>query len=405
MSLSPARPLAYYAAFFTTAWLRRIVTYVAVVYGYEMLGGGMWSGIFYLCLVLPYLVSLYAGSVIDAASKRAVLRVTATLSIGLLGLMALVEHQHWLGAGPAHGWLMAALLGAFGIVTAFNYPAFFAVIPDLVERSALGRTTALANVLGMLCYACGPLTAGVLHAYVSWPGIFAVLTGLAVGARLLLGLVPLPAHAAPRAPAGSEWARLRELGAYCRDHRILLALLVASGVFGGIVVGPLEVLAPLYAQDPLHCSPLLAGIFIATGGLGLLAGAISALWLVDRGHLGAWLCGSGVAGGLLLVAMTFVPLPVAFGLFFLGGFLGGVFNSLSIAAIQSHAPDALRGRVLGLFSLIIGAIPALGGLASGALIEAAGTVTTMRVAFGAVVVAFALLYFLQPALRKESPNS
>jgi len=61
--------------------------------------------------------------------------------------------------------------------------------------------------------------------------------------------------------------------------------------------------------------------------------------------------------------------------------------------------------VLGLFSLIIGAIPALGGLASGALIEAAGTVTTMRVAFGAVVVAFALLYFLQPALRREtSPN-
>jgi len=102
--------------------------------------------------------------------------------------------------------------------------------------------------------------------------------------------------------------------------------------------------------------------------------------------------------------MTFVPLPAAFVCFFLGGFLGGVFNSLSVAGIQSHAPDALRGRVLGLFTLIIGAIPALGGLASGALIEASGTVFTMRVAFGVAVVAFALLYFVQPALRQEPSN-
>lgn len=405
MRVSSSRPLAYYAAFFTTAWLRRIVTYAAVVYGYEVLGGGLWSGIFYLCLVLPYLFSLYAGSVIDASSKRTVLHVTSNTSIVLLGLMALADHQHWLGAGAAHGGLMAALIGAFGIVSAFSYPAFFAVIPDLVERSALGRTTALANVLSMLCYACGPLAAGALHAYVSWPVLFAVLAVIAVAVRLLLGLVPLPAHDAPRAPAGSEWSRVRELMAYCREHRILLALLIASGVFGGVVVGPLEVLSPLYAQDPLHCSPFLAGVFIGTGGLGLVAGAIAALWLVDRGHLGAWLCGSGVGGCACVVAMTFVPLPAAFVLFFLGGFLGGVFNSLSVAGIQSHAPDALRGRVLGLFTLIIGAIPALGGLASGALIEAAGTVVTMRVAFSLAVASFALLYFVQPALRNEPSNS
>jgi hypothetical protein len=45
-----------------------------VLYGFEVLGGRMWSGLFYLCLVSPYLLSVYAGSVIDASSKRTVLQ-------------------------------------------------------------------------------------------------------------------------------------------------------------------------------------------------------------------------------------------------------------------------------------------------------------------------------------------
>lgn len=403
--MSQRRPTAYYAAFFLGAWLRRIVAYVSVLYGFEVLGGGMWSGLFYLCLVSPYLLSVYAGSVIDASSKRTVLQICSALPLLLLATMALAEHQAWLGTSASHGWLMAALITGYGVISAFAYPAFLAAIPDVVDRDAIGRTTAMVNVLGMLCHACGPLAVGLLRTYLSWPGLFAALAGLAAVAWAVLPLVPLPRHDAPHAPAESEWTRLRDLTTYCRQHPSLLAILATVGVFAGLVVGPLEVLAPLFAQGPLHCTPFVAGLFIATGGSGLVVGAIiGALRLVDRAHMGAWICGSGAAGAGFMMAMTLVPVPVAFLLFFLGGLLGGVFSSLSIAGIQARASDALRGRVLGLFSLILGATPALGGLVSGALVSRLGAAATMRVVFAAVAVAFALLYVLQPTLREAQPG-
>jgi DHA3 family macrolide efflux protein-like MFS transporter len=397
-------PVAYYAAFFAGACLRRIVAYVAVIYGFEVLGGGIWSGLFYLCLVSPYLLSVYAGSVIDAASKRLVLQVSSALPVLILGLLAGADHWHWLGSGAAHGWLMAALLGGYGIVSAFAYPAFLAVVPDIVDRAAMGRTTAMVNVLSMLCYVCGPLAAGLLRAWLSWSGLVAALAGCAVLAWLLLLFVPLPAHRPGAAPVESEWERQREMLAYCRQHAGLFALLVASGVFAGFVVGPLEVLGPLYAQDPLGYAPLRASLFMAAGGIGLLSGAIAALWLVGRGRLAAWLCGSGVGGGAFIVGLTLAPAWAAFPLFFAGGFLGGVFNSLSLAATQERTPDHLRGRVLGLLSLILGATPALSGLATGALISAVGTVVAMRLVFTGVIAAFVLLYFKQPALNAAPPT-
>lgn len=399
------RLAAYYTAFFASACLRRIVAYVAVLYGFEVLGGGVWSGLFYLCLVLPYVLSVYAGSVIDTSSKQRVLQVSSALPVLILGLLAGTDYWGWLGPGAAQGWLMAALIGGYGIASAFAYPAFLAVIPDLVDRAVLGRATAMVNVLSMLCYVCGPLVVGLLRPHLSWSGLFAALAGAALLSWILLWFVRLPAHEPAAAPTESEWQRLRALLTYCRQHAGLLALLVAAGVFAGFIVGPLEVLGPLFAQDPLGYAPLRASLFMAAGGIGLLVGAIAALWLVGRGRLGAWLCGSGVGGGLLMLTMTVTPAWAAFPLFFLGGFLGGMFNSLSLAATQERAPDHLRGRVLGLSTLILGATPALSGLATGALISAVGTVVAMRVIFAVVIAAFVILYLKQPALSDDPARS
>ena len=392
--------VAYYLAFFAATCLRRTVAYVAVVYGFEVLGGGIWSGLFYLCLVSPYLLSVYAGSVIDASSKRTVLQFSSVVPVLILALLAGADQFNWLGPGALHGWMMAGLIGSYGIVSAFAYPAFLTVIPDLVDRTAVSRTTAMVTVLSMLCYVGGPLAAGFLRTRLGWSGVFGALAGWAVLAWLTLLFVPLPHRDEPPAPTESEWVRLRALLAYCHQRAGLLTLVATSAMFAGLVVGPLEVLGPLFAHDPLGYAPLRASIFMATGGVGLLAGAIGALWLVGRGRVTCWLCGCAIGGAVLMILMTMAPAGVAFPLFFLGGFLGGVFNSLSIASAQEFSPDALRGRVLGLFTLILGATPALTGLITGLLISAFGTVITMRLLFAIVIVAFSLLFFTRPPLDK-----
>jgi predicted MFS family arabinose efflux permease len=397
-------PLAYYAAYFAGACLRRTVAYLVVVYGFEVLGGGIWSGLFYLCLVSPYLLSVYAGSVIDASSKRSVLQFSSALPVPILALLAGTDHLNWFGPGAAHGWLIAALIGGYGIVSGFNYPAFLAAIPDVVDRAAIGRTAALVNVLSMLSYVCGPLAAGLLRTQLGWSGVFAALAAGAILAWAILWFVPLPERDKPHAPADSEWGRLRALLAHCRKDPGLFTLIVASVVFAGLVVGPLEVLGPLFAKDPLGYPPLRASLFMAAGGIGLLVGAIGALWLVGRGRATGWLGGCGIGGAVLMLGMTVAPPWAAFPLFFLGGLVGGVFNSFIMAQTQVLAPDALRGRVLGLFALILGATPALTGLATGALVSALGTVTTLRLVFTSVIAAFSLYYFTVPRTDQAGPR-
>ncbi len=389
---------AFYAAYFAGACLRRIVAYLAVIYGVEVLGGGVWSGFFYLSLVLPSLLSVYAGSVIDASSKRAVLHYTAVLPVPLFAALAAADHWNWLGPGALHGWLMAALLGGYGVVSAFAYPAFLTVLPHLVDRAAVGRTSALVNVLSMFSYVCGPLAAGLLRAQLGWSGVFAALVVGALGAWVLVGFVHVPRDERRPAPPDSEWSRFRAVLRHCRRHPGLLTLIVAASAYAGLAIGPLEVLGPLFARDPLGYAPLRASLFIATGGVGLLAGAIGALSLVGRGRTNAWLCGTGVAGAVLMIGLTFAPAWAAFPLLFLGGAITGVFNSLCMSALQERAPDDLRGRVLGLFALILGATPALTGLATGALVSAVGTVTTIRGVFAVVLAAFVALYLARPSL-------
>jgi len=107
-----------------------------------------------------------------------------------------------------------------------------------------------------------------------------------------------------------------------------------------------------------------------------------------------------VAGSGAVVLMTTAPRPIAFALVLAGGALGGVFSSLSLAGVQAAATNRLRGRVLGIFSLVLGAPPALGGAAAGALSDSLGTPVAMRIMFGVVAIAFLVVGATRPALRQ-----
>lgn len=385
----------YYAAFFTDATLRRTVTYAAVIYGAEVLGGGYWAGLLYLCLELPYLLSLHAGSVIDSFLKRSVLQVTAGATLATMLALFAAEK-----AG-APGIIVAAILLAYGTVSAFSYPTFFAAVPEVIESNCVQRSTVVVNILSMISHVCGPVAVGVLRATLSWPAFFGVLAVMAATGWLFLqgaGLHRTPAPVREKSSVGP----LRELYLYCRTHPSLPALMLMITAFSGLVMGPLEVLTPLFADTSLRLSPLQAGAFLATGGAGLVVGAFGALKLVSRGELGVWLCGSTALGGLLIAGMSFTNTEAAFVLFFVSGVLGGVFSSLSIAGMQVRASDLLRGRIMGLFTLLLSAPAALGGVIAGSMSDALGTVATMRIFFATVVVVFVVFFATLKSLRREA---
>ncbi len=391
----------FYAAYFTSALLRRVLTYAVVLYGAEVLGRGAWSGVLYLCLVAPYLLSVYAGTLIDSSLRRTVLWLTSALSLLFMVALAIETRQH-----APHAWAVAAIIFGYGVVSAFAYPAFIAGVADIAAPARVAHSTAVMNVFSLLSQVAGPVTVGVLRTTVSWPNLFVASVALAAVSWIAVTVAPLPrAHVvapkrASRQVAFSPWADLAEVYAYARAHRTLATLLLAVALFSALVVGPLEVLVPLFASRALALAPLAAGAFIATGGMGLVIGALGALTLVGSSRSGLWMCGGVVLGSAVVVAMTAAPRTVAFPLFLAGGALAGVFSSLSLADIQSAATPEMRGRVIGAFSVVLGAPPAIGGALAGAMSDSLGTPVTLRILFSVVGVVFLGLYLVRPALRR-----
>ena len=82
------------------------------------------------------------------------------------------------------------------------------------------------------------------------------------------------------------------------------------------------------------------------------------------------------------------------------GLLGGMVISFVIAGIQGQAPEALRGRILGIYSIISQVVPAASGVAAGVLVRSTGTASAIALA-GIGLAAIALRAALaMPHLRR-----
>ena len=81
------------------------------------------------------------------------------------------------------------------------------------------------------------------------------------------------------------------------------------------------------------------------------------------------------------------------------GLLGGMVISFIIAGIQGQAPEATRGRIMGIYSIISQVVPAASGVAAGALVRSAGITSAIFMA-GVGLACLALLgASLMPQLR------
>jgi MFS family permease len=185
----------------------------------------------------------------------------------------------------------------------------------------------------------------------------------------------------------------------------LSTFVLAVALFSTLAIGPIEVLVPIYVAKSLALSSTSAGMFMAAGGIGLVIGALAALRVVGRVRVGVWICGATWVGAGAIIAMTMSDRPLALALYLIAGIAAGVFSSLSLAAIQEAATPELRGRVLGLFSLVLGAPPAIGGAAAGVLSDSIGPGAALRILCGIGAGGFVLLFATRPALRSARSNS
>ncbi|MEP6777178.1 MAG: MFS transporter [Chthoniobacterales bacterium] len=338
--------------------------------------------------------SLWGGSLADRYPKRTILVWTQTAQMIPAFLLAAMA---W--AGVATPWLIIAIAAVNGIAMGFDLPARQAFTVEMASREDLLNAVSLNSSIFNGARVVGPSIAGLIIGSFGTAMCF-LLNGLsfvAVIAGLLM--MRLPAHVPLGAEAAAQANALSGLS-YVREHprvRTILGLLGTVGVFGWSYA----VLMPAFARDVFGLGADGYGVLMSASGIGALIGALT---VATAGHAfpqrtvalgGVWI----FSAALFAFACT-RNFYLALVFLTLGGFGMLLFFSTSNTVLQTIVPDEMRGRVMGVWGLIFGAMIPLGSLEAGSLAHYVGEKITLGL--GAVICAIAALVTLLAIRRREA---
>ncbi|NEK85417.1 MFS transporter [Blastococcus saxobsidens] len=360
------------------------MTLVAVPFQvYALTRDSFFVGVTSLVALVPLIVfGLLGGAIADVMDRRRLMLITSTgaaVTSALLAVQALLPG----GGNLALLWVLTAFVSGFAAV---NQPARSAAIPAVVGIPLVPAANALAMTVRQVGVIAGPLLAGVLIASGELFLTYVIdAVGFLVAALLLRGLPPLPPGG--RAGVVRLGAAVRGVGegfAFLRTQPVLLMTFVVD-IIAMLFAWPQAVFPELEATrfegSPNALGWLFAGISIGALAMGLTSGWVSridrqgAAVLVAIVVWGVAIIGFGYADSLWL-AVLFLAVAGA------GDMVSAVLRS---SMLQLAAPDDMRGRMQGVFLVVVAGGPRLGDLRAGALASAAG-VTVAMVSGGVVVV-------------------
>jgi MFS family permease len=341
-----------------------------------------------------WLFMLYGGVVADRVARRTLLLLTQSTMLLLAAVLAGLAFT-----GVVQPWHVVLLAFALGTANAFDAPAGQAFVFDLVERADVTNAIALNASQFNLATVVGPTVAGLTYAAFGPAWCFALngLSYVAVLGALLRMRLP---HREPRARASSAVAQLREGVRYTLAHpilRSLIAIQAGTALFGMAYA----TLLPAWAVAVLGGNATTNGLLQSARGAGSLLGALMIAALAHHGRRGRWLTlGTFLFPAVVLVfaAVRTVPLALAV-LVGVGWSSILLFNSAN-TLVQAHVADALRGRVMAIFSLtFFGGMP-LCALWAGPLADGIGAPATLGVS-GGLLLGLAVVYWVwAPQVRR-----
>jgi MFS family permease len=341
------------------------------------------------------LFTLYGGVIADRLPRRTLLVITQASMMVLALILAALTFTNVVQ--PWHILVLAFLLG---VANAFDAPARTSFILELVSRDDMTNAIALNSTMFNIATVVGPSVAGLTYAAIgpAWCFTLNGVTYIAVIIALLLMRIKLDPQPARRRPAFTE---LGESIRYVLKNRMILSLIVSVGVVSIFGIGMMNLL-PAWAVDVLHGDVTTNGWLVSARGFGSLISALMlAYWGTRKLRGRLWTYGAFVMPLTLLVFAWIRWLPLSLiTLVVVGwGFMMVMNNSQAI--VQSLVPDSLRGRVMGVYTLIFfGAMP-LGSLLAGGAAEWIGEPLTVTIGAAILLVLAGVSWIFLPNIRRQ----
>src|SRR5690606_31732496 len=365
------RPLAMPA--FRRLWLGQGVSFVGFqvtavavpVQVYDMTGSSFWVGVLGFVNLVPLIVfGLWGGAVADHMDRRRLLFLSSCI---MWAATLLLLAQALLGIGSLALIMAVVAVQATGFAVAS--PTRSAIIPRLIDRPlvpAANTLTFTASQFGMLA---GPLFAGLLLArwnYAAAYALDAVLFSVVLYAALRLPPIPPLGDVTGSPGLRSVIDGLR----YLATQPVLLMSFVVDII--AMAVAMPRALFPEVADTRFGGEAAVGWLFAAIA-IGAFLGGLMSGWIGRVHRQGVALVASIVVWGLAVAAAGLSGrLWLAVLLLAVGGAADLVSAVFRQSMLQTYAPDEMRGRLQGVFTVVVAGGPRLGDVRAGATASLAG---------------------------------
>ncbi|WP_199431333.1 MFS transporter [Qaidamihabitans albus] len=344
------------------------------------------------------LLSLWAGVLADRVDKRKLLIAIQTgtllqaVTLGVLDVLGIVTL-----------WQVYLLCVVLGTLSALEVPTRQSFVGEMVGRSQIPNAVALNSSIFNMARIVGPAIAGFAITAVGTGWLF-----LANGASTLAVLAGLAMMRPGELFRGPKVARtkgqLREGLRYVRgraDLMTVLALVLFVSTFGITFFTSLAIVAGKVFGTRADGYGLLSTLL----AVGTFTGALMAARRGTRGRPRLrLLLGSALALGAIELGAAFMPTYLAFGIALVPlGFATMTFLNTANALVQTSVSPEMRGRVMGLYVLVlIGGNP-VGGPLTGWLADVFGGRSPFYVGGAVSILAAAVCALVLLRRRERQP--
>jgi MFS family permease len=403
-SLAPLRHRNY-ALVWAAGFVSNIGTWMETVAVGDLVadrtGEAGWTALVAAAAFLPMgLLGPVGGAIADRVDRRRMLQLMTLAQMVLAAILTALSFT-----GQTSPGAVALVVFAAGCVAGIGFPAYSAMLPDLVPPRDLLAGMSLSQAQWNLGRVIGPALAGIAIGFGSYTAAFAI--NAASFAAMLVALAALRLHPRPR-PVDDDglWTRMR-VGARAAwaEPGVRSSIILISVV--ALTASPFIALIPAVARVRFDGDPALTARLVTAQGIGAVAGALLLPALADR------------FGRYRMLLVSLVALPVALVLYGLAPTAGAatlalvgvgatymfVFSGIG-TTVQLRAPAELRARVLSFYFLALGTLYPIGAAIQGPIADRVGlgeVTVASGVALVAVVGAIALLRPGRLAAMEDPP--
>lgn len=311
------------------------------------------------------------GVVTDWYDRRRLLLLVQLFTTIQMGTLFVLIWTGWIQV-----WHIFVLMAIGGLMRACEWPIQQTLIADLIREEELANGVALINAATNITSVIGPLVGGVVFAQFGVVWCYLVITAVCLCQLLSLYLIQMPSESS-KARAVSVWQDIRAAIEYSYHQPAVLAALATAGLINLLGFPLTFSLMPIFAKDILQVGADGLGVLVAMVGVGALIGS---LVVAARGAFQT--AGPGMMYGTLvwMVCMIifallpwYIPALVILGLM---GIAHAVCMANIVILLLGNTSREMRGRIMGLRSMAIGALP-IGSFLSGAVMELIGAPLTV----------------------------